>query len=409
MMVLLLITCFFTLLLSAFCSASETSFFSLSNFERNKILHDRKHSKALRFCLHHLPEILTLILLANLMINVAFSLQMQRLFDSLFGKHPAILPLCAVSTTLILVLLGEVIPKNFALLKRLFLVKHIAHVWYGFVWVSFPVLKRFSALVERLSQVWIGIFFPKQDFNKIKEMKHLLALTRRKGSFSGFERALIQNIAELHTVNAKDLMTPRVDVKMVNLKWSRTEVTTFLQKNKHTFFPVFKGAVDQIAGILDARLFLLEEGEIPLHVQHVAYVPETIRFLPLLAFMKEKRAEVVLVVDEYGGFAGLIRYLDVLEQLTRRGEQARRRHSAHYLGKGHYQVRGDMSLTDLQTLLRVDFKQYHSDTLNGLVQEMTGNIPKEEITLHIAPIHIKILKVSRTSLLKAEIWRDKHR
>jgi len=411
MTILLLVCCLLTLVLSAFCSASETSFFSLSAFERNKILHDRKHSKVVRFCLSHLSEILTLILLVNLMTNVAFSLLMENLFHSILDPHPALLLLCAAVTTLILVLLGEVIPKNFAILKRLFLVKHIAYVWYGFVWVSFPVLKRFSTLVDRLSQALIGIFIRKQDFNKIKEMKHLLALARRKGSFSEFEQALIQNITELHTVNAKDLMTPRVDVKMLNMKWSRAEATAFIQKNRHTFFPVFKGAVDQISGILDARLFLLGEGDIPLHVQRVAYVPETIRFLPLLTFMKEKQAEVVLVVDEYGGFAGLIRYLDVLEQLTRSGERGTpgMQDSVIYLGKGRYQVNGDMSLADLRKLLRVDFKQYHSDTVNGLVQEMTGNLPMEGMTLQIPHAHIKVLKVSRKSLLKAEVWRDKNR
>lgn len=398
------------ILLSAFCSGSETACFSLSQPERLKVT--SRSPKFFKVAFNKLPDILVVILFFNLCINVAFSFLFERLIVLKLGHSGKdTFVLSVVVPVFLLVLFGELIPKYWSYNYRTHFSYIMLPVWYVLSTVMQYVVKFLDYIPEKIGAFVFKVTLPEKKRSKKKEMSHLLSLARRKGSISITLQKYMENIAELHDLTVSELMIPRKEVELIPEPRDEAHLRQTLSTlSSHRFYPVYRHRGDQIVGILDVASWYLKNDSFKNHIRPCVYIPDTARLFQLWELFKKENPvpEMILAVDEYGSFQGVVTQKIFLEILTLNWQKATGQihDSVTYLGKGVYVVDGDTPLWELEKHLRADFSEAHSDTLNGLVMDLTGNLPEKGITLEFGNLKIKIIKIAGLKVGRALIWKE---
>jgi len=398
---ILLGVCF--LLLSAFFSSMETSIFSLSIAEQNE---QTKKNKSLRDILSHLNNALIAILFANTFVNIGFSLSIDKISYALLGQGTVSVVLSILIATILVLVFGEVLPKNFAIFHKYFFIKNGSSI--------LNIITRLLTPITLISKYFVSFFinrmrpFVPKGYPKIMKDELLsFAGTHRKKSFlNTTEKYLLQNITKIHQLNAGDIATPRVHTNVIDLAKSEKEINVSLKKFKHKFVPAYRKNIDNIKGIIDVKSYFLSKESYKKHLQRPFFAPETKKILPLMQEMKEKRVPLSVIVDEYGGFVGIVTMEDIVEEITGdiSDEFDTEESTIKRLKPGLYLVPGDTRLGDIEEITYVRFEGDLSDTLNAYIQEKYGVIPQKGNQYKLAEnIHLVISKASRTKVIEVEI------
>jgi magnesium and cobalt transporter len=225
------------------------------------------------------------------------------------------------------------------------------------------------------------------------------------------EREMIHGVFELGDTTAADVMTPRTDVVGIELHTPPERLLDLVRAEPRPRIPVYEGSLDNIVGMLVTRALLPYYAGLPPTFDLRAllgppyFVPETKRADALLREFQAKRLQAAVVVDEYGGTAGLVTIEDILEEVV--GDlgdefETEERH-AHPVDERTWRVAAKMAIADFNALTGLRVPDENFDTVGGWVLDLFGRLPHRHETVEQDGVRITVEKVYRTRILEVVV------
>ncbi|MGI9240642.1 MAG: hemolysin family protein, partial [Verrucomicrobiales bacterium] len=225
-----------------------------------------------------------------------------------------------------------------------------------------------------------------------EELETLVEMRRDEGAFEDLEGEVIHEILKLGDKTAKDCMTPRVDAVTISMDLPADEASRSIREQTHRQIPVYDGKPDEIVGVLDVIAYLRSGGDdFRPHVGPPTFVPETLGAIELFQRHLNSNRGMVVVLDEFGGFEGVVSRTDVIEHLV--GDVAPSEEvEIQSLGQGRFLVSGSARLDELREATGVDLETTGIDTIGGLIATELGRIPSPGERVILEPFAATIRK-----------------
>jgi putative hemolysin len=217
------------------------------------------------------------------------------------------------------------------------------------------------------------------------------------------EEELLHGVFSLRDTAVEEIMVPRVDVVGIDRTSPWSEVLDRIRSSEHARFPVYDDTLDNIIGILYAKDLLrtavahAEPDDWSTLIRPASFIPATKTIDQQLRDFRAQRTHIAIVIDEYGGTAGLVTIEDVLEEIVGeiRDEHDVEEPPIEQEGEGHFWVSGRLSLADLSEALAYDFQREDLTTVGGLLYDTFGRVPRAGEALQIGPFKVVVERVRR--------------
>lgn len=247
-----------------------------------------------------------------------------------------------------------------------------------------------------------------------EELDMIFSQSHEGGALTTTERDLLHRVVKFSDLTAREVMVPRVEMQALPLAVSRAELIAYLHGTPHTRTPVYQGSLDEIKGVLHLKDLMrftssnqpAEIGDLMATVREVARVPETITIDKLLREFKRRRQQMAIVIDEYGGTAGLVTMGDLLEQVFGdvHDEFDVPEPETTVRVDGRVFVQGRMLIAEVNELYGVGFNDDETDTMGGLVFHALGRpaMVGDEVTINGVNLRVEgveRLRITELSLL----------
>ncbi len=244
------------------------------------------------------------------------------------------------------------------------------------------------------------------------EVDAFIEVGEREGILEEGEGRMVRGIVELGDTRVREIMVPRTDIVAVPAEAEVAEARRAMLRAGHSRLPVFRGTVDDVVGILHVRDVLraseegLEGAPVSGFVRPALFVPETQRTSDLLLKMRS-RAPIALVVDEYGGLAGLVTLEDLLEEIVGdiRDEHDPEDSEMQQAPDGSWSVSGLAHVEEIEALFGVEFGERDFDTVGGLVVASLGRVPEAGEKLEIWGLGVEVLEADRRRVYRVRFRR----
>jgi putative hemolysin len=240
------------------------------------------------------------------------------------------------------------------------------------------------------------------------ELRTLVEVGHREGVVERSEREMIHGVFELGDTTVADILTPRTYVFGVDVTTPPDRLLAELRANLHHRVPVYERSLDQIVGILSVKDLLPYHQDLPLDLDlrrrlaPAYFVPETKRADALLREFQAKKLQMAIVVDEYGGTAGLITLEDILEEVVGeiRDEFEPVERLAQPIGERTYRVAAKMPIAEFNAVTGLAVPDEHFDTVAGWVLDLFGRVPHRGERVAADGVNVTVEKVHRTRILE---------
>lgn len=392
---LLLLAC------SAFFSSAETVYFSIDPIQLRRIGETHAATgERLRQLLASPTRLLSTILIGNTLVNISLSnvgYALARLWTPAYSEFVAI-----PAITLLLVFFGEIGPKNLGLLYTATLARFYAPILRAAELLLSPL----RAALDYASRRFTHLFRPVGKTLSEEEFETVLDISREEGILNADELAMIKAIVDLEDLHASDVMTPRVDFIGIDLDDPDEDPVAIARRSRRNFLILYRDQFDEIVGFLDVRKFLLDPAHsIPAATLPPVFVPEGVPLNRLLSRFQKDKIRIAIVVDEYGGVAGLVTRGDILEEITGDiyHELSKPRPIFQSAGPYAWLVDANISLEEINRKLRLDLDAETSDRLAGWITERLGAVPKQDDVVEAQGVRVRVMQTIRLRVTLAHI------
>ena len=351
------------LALSAFFSSAETVLFSLTGAQRarikakspraDRLISGALEDKAILFSTH---------LVGNTFVNFAIA----TIGYHLFAKWIPAAPWLAVPVmTVLLLVFGEITPKRVALK----LAEPLAPTYAVLLGFWRTVLSPFNVVLRFTSRAFAPALERERRALSDEELVSVMESAAEHGDVTEGDVEMVEGVLRLSELSANDEMTPRVDMEGFNLARGHAERELFRAKAKHHFIPVYRDTPDAIEGVMVRDTGVIEDA---------LFVPETVTLDDLLVTFAKSRKPMAVVLDEYGGTAGIITPNDILELIVGPGVFGASAHEEPQIvkkGPNVWEIDARASLDEINHELDVELEAEDADRLSGWVQFHAERIP----------------------------------
>jgi magnesium and cobalt transporter len=244
-----------------------------------------------------------------------------------------------------------------------------------------------------------------------EEVEALIEVGEREGLLEAEEGAMMRGIVDLDETLVREIMTPRTEIVALPVDTTVEQARQAVQEAGHSRLPVYRGSIDNVIGVLHARdLFRAweeqsERATVASYLRPASYVPELLSAADLLSRMK-LRSHLALVVDEYGGVAGLVTLEDLLEEIVGeiRDEHEPEEEELVQPGEdGSYLINAVTHVGELERLFGVEFEDRDFDTVGGLVVSTVARVPSAGEKVEVVGLSIEVLKADRRRILRVRV------
>lgn len=396
----LIIILAFLILVSGFCSASETALFSLSSMKVRAYRHGAdKRGHLIARLLSEPKKLLVTILMVNVCVNILA----QNVVSGIFGTFSSWALTVGVPLALTLIF-GEVIPKSIAYPKNTFIAYHTAPILRSIEWVLKPLRDVITFITTGISKFFF-FYLRKEEEIGIDELKLALRTSQEKGAVSTEEAKLVRGYLNLEEDLVKELMCPRSEILYYDVNDPLSKLIGYFVDEECTRVPVCNGSLENILGIMTGGSFFLHRDhfksshDIIPFLRKPHFVPESMISRSLLHYFYEHEETLVVVVDEYGSISGVITLEDLVEAVV--GQIADRRDDVSHFTRPSEDIiiaSGQLELIEFEEIF-----DYHLESLNnmatigGWLTELLGDIPKSgtKIERHGFLFHVLASDVNR--------------
>ena len=381
------------LLASAFFSSSETVFFSLNPMQVQRIVKEHpKVGRRLEATLASPTQLLSTIIIGNTLVNVSASSLGFVLAEHLAPGYGEIVSIAAM--TFLLLIVGEVAPKRIAIKHASGIVPYYLLPINALIRLLTPV----RLMLESLTSLFRETFSRRKPGLSEDEFLTGIEVGEEEGVLDQEERTMVDGIIRLEDIQAGDVMTPRVDVIGLDLDDSGEKHRDIARRVTFRYLPVYQGSLDHPRGFLDVPRFLMSDSDdVSAQMDTVSYVPETAPLDTLLSTMQREQHRVAIVVDEFGGTAGLITRGDILEEIVEDvdNEYGETKPSIQLLRESVWLVNGNTSLEDIEYDLAVELEAEGADRIAGWVAAQLERIPKMGDVVEAQGCRVTVQRVRR--------------
>lgn len=326
---------------------------------------------------------LSAILIGNNLVNVAASTVAASIAAALW-QSKGVAYAVAVMTTLI-VIFGEVLPKCVALAKGESLLIAALPIVRFFAWLVNPVIWSMT-FIARTAGKMTGLDLSLKDkFVTKEEIGQVVKIGEASGAIEESERQMIDGVISFDEIRVSEIMVPRTKMHLIESDKTVDEALLFIQKMGDSRVPVYTDTPDHIDGIVLVKDLLSafcqgkKDQLVTTVMRSPLFVPETMYVPKLFKMMQNLRMHMAVVVDEYGGTAGLVTMEDLLEEIVGeiQDEYDKDEPAVQRLPDGTYKVQADISLEELNDVLQTEFECEDVDTLGGFLLDRFGNFPHQ--------------------------------
>ena len=405
----------FFIVLSAFFNSSETALIS-SNPTTLEYLESKGSKKAgrVRRIQARIDAFLATINIGNTLVNAAAASLATYVVGELVADERKAVLLATIGTTLVLLVFSEINPKIYAAhhpLKIAFLVSRPVR---GFMILLYPFVKAFTLLS--------GLLFPAAKDKEgtprgtISVDETRILLTRGVRGMSAFGRNVIREILDIAARPVKEIMTPRPEVKAVEIGMSREQVLEVVQCEGFSRYPVYRGRLDHVEGLIHTKDLIasLIEGkgfDLPALLRKPFFIPESASVEQALLQMQERAVHLAFVVDEFGNMEGIVTLEDILEEIVgeiRDESDGAAETLAVPAGEGVWLVKGAARIKDVNKSLSLELPESGDySTLAGFLLSEFGRIPREGESCVHGPLKLSVEKMAKRhiGLVRIEVRR----
>ena len=306
---------------------------------------------------------------------------------------------------------GELIPKRIALRNS----ENIALSSVGVIVFISTIFSPFVKFLTFSTNLVLTILRMKEDNIEEKvskeELRSLVEVGKEHGVINESEQEMIENIIEFDEKIAREIMIPRTKVFLIDKNISIHELFENKEIGKYSRIPVYENEADNIIGILLTKDLMMEaykkgfdDIKISDLVQEAYFVPETKNVNELFNEMQLEKKHITILIDEYGGFSGIVTLEDLIEEVMGNidDEFDDEDLSIHQISKNKYLVNGDVSLYDLNDNFHFELESKYYDTLSGILIENLGYIPEDNENIEPITINGVAFKPQRVRNKKIE-------
>jgi len=402
----LVITILIMVLCSAYFSATETAFSSLSRVRlKNMAENGNRRAKLAYKLAENYDELISSILVGNNIVNICASSLATVVFIKWFADKGA--TLSTVVMTVLILIFGEVTPKSIA--------KESPE---RFAMFSAPIINVLNYVFKPINILLVAI---KRGVNKLfkvssdrtiseSELLTIVEEAEQEGGINENESELIHNVIEFDDLECIDIFTPRVDVEAVEAGSSIEDIAQLFLETGFSRLPVYEETIDKIIGIINEKDFhnyVLRAGT-PLEkiIKPVEFVPPSMKISVLLRLLQQNKSHFAVIVDEFGGTEGIITLEDILEELV--GEIWDEHDE---IVEAFKKVADNEYLVDCSTELYKTFEFFDIDaqedasTINGWVIAQLDRIPEVGDSFDYEHLHVVVEETDaqRASLVRITI------
>jgi putative hemolysin len=391
---------------SAVLTGAEAAYFSLGRARLRRVAGGSGAEPATAPLIERPHDLLVTLLIGITVINLGSAALAATIAEEVFGPGWGRV-IDVLGMILVLTTFGEVLPMTLAVKypDRFLAIVRGPVGWLA--WVLAPVrvaLAGFTTLTVRLT----GRDRRAQAELSEEELRTLVDVGASEGVVEREEREMIHKVFELEDTLVRSIMVPRTDMFCLDVATPVDAILPALRENLHSRVPVSEGSLDVIVGILYTKDLLAyldglpDDFDLRAHIHPPYFVPESKRADVLLQELQAKRLHMAIVVDEYGGTAGLVSLEDLIEELV--GEIADEydepERLIQRLDATTYRVAGKLPIDELNaaTGLAISDKAY--DTVGGWVLDLFGRVPRKAERLETPGFTLTVEKVERTRVVE---------
>ncbi len=377
------------LLLSAFFSGSETALLAANKLRlRHMDEEGNRRAGIVRRLLEEPGRVLTALLVGNNIVNVAATVFATAIAVQLWGPQRG--PLYAlVGMTLLLLIVGEITPKTFAAKYADRVAVWVARPISWFTVLLAPIIRVVSLLSNLLLRPLGGRVNLASPLVTEEEIRLLVKMGEEEGVIQEDEREMIHSIFEFGDTVVREVMVPRIDMVCVADTDTVADALRVVREEGHSRLPVYHESIDQIVGTVHVKDLITyvqdrrESAPVKEAVRPAYFIPESKPLDSLFREMRRKKVHMAIVVDEYGGTAGLVTIEDLLEEIVGPilDEYDVEEKLLEVVNENVAVVDGRLSLEEVNEQLGLDLPVGQVDTIGGFVYSLLGHVPSQGETV----------------------------
>lgn len=386
---------------------------------RHRIKHLAKHGNKLAmitlWLLERIERVLSLILIANTLINALATGLVTAIAISTFGNNERVITMATAVVAFLLIIFSEITPKVIGATYPERIALPASFILKPLMTIARPVIWFVNLFVSGLLKI-LRIKAGSKARDQRLSPEELRSIVLESSTFIPQKhRSILLNLFDLEKISVEDIMTPRAQIEALNLSVSVAEITRQLTTCYHNKLPVYEGEINRIVGILHVRkaVGLLNQEE-DLTVEHFRallgapyFIPEGTDVFTQLQYFQENHERLGIIVDEYGEVQGLVALEDIIEEMigefTTSVPGAARADAFDWNTEGECLLEGTTTLRDINKQLGLNFPLDGPKTLNGLLLEWLQDIPEANVSMKIANCIIEIVQVQNQSIKVAKL------
>ena len=372
-------------LLSAFFSGAETSITATGTGKLRTLQEQGKYkflNSTFQWLIDDTQEALTVCLIANNVVNISASALASSVVLQIFGSSALVIVVPVM--TVLIVIFGEILPKSAAMVYSENVLIFASPILRILAFLITPIAWAMKKCVTGIGFLLHMNLGAQQVFVTRDEIEQFVKIGEESGALEANERRMIDGIIDFDETRVHEIMIPRTDMIALEADDTLAEAVKLFIDEGHSRIPVYEESPDNIIGILYVKDTLknLLNSDLTCEVKNLLrkpiFVPETIKTAEVLEAMRREHIHIAIIVDEYGGVAGLVTMEDILEQIVGeiQDEYDQEVPEIQKLDDGSYSVQGGISLENLSDTLGSEFESDDAESLGGLVLTLSGSFPE---------------------------------
>ena len=419
------------ILLNAFFAGSEIAFISLNDTKIDiEAKEGNKKAKKIKKMLENPSNFLSTIqigitlagFLSSAFASETFASKLAPVLNNVFPSIGigAWNNISIVIITLILsyftLIFGELVPKRVAMKYS----EKISFATVGIIRaisiITSPFVKFLTLSTNIVSKVF-GVSSSEEETVTEEEIRMMVDVGKQKGTIDQAEGEMINNVFEFNDKAVSEIMVPRTKIFALDMNLSISKVIEEISEDfRYSRVPVYDETIDEIKGIVYVKDILIstknKNVKIKNLIKEAYYVPETKPVNELFSELRKNRKQIAIVVDEYGGTAGIVTMEDILEEIVGEiyDEYDVVEKNYEKIDENTYIINGSLSISDVEKILDVEIPEGDYDTISGYLIEELGRIPseKEKPIVESKEVTYKIEKIKDKRIVKIKACKNEN-
>jgi len=396
---------------SGFFSASETALMSLSRIRVRHMQEEGvKGAKLVGKLTEDSGKLLSSILVGNNVVNIAATSISTSLFISILGTQGV-----AVATalmTILVLIFGEITPKTIAANNSEKIAILVSKPIKVIILILTPVVWIFNIITNIIFKIFGIKSKSGQPYITEEELRTMVNVSQEEGVLEIEERQIINNVFQFGDMQAKEAMVQRLDMVCIDADDGYKEIISLFKEEQFSRMPVYEESADDIIGIVNIKdIIFLEEDEIANfdirnYVREAFFTYEFKKITELLEEMKKDKSQMAIVVDEYGGTAGLITIEDLVEEIVGEieDEYDEDESDIEVIKEDEYIIDGSKKISEVNELIGTNLESEEFDSIGGFIIGHLKRLPEEHEVIEVDGVKLCIESLDKNRIKKIRVF-----